>query len=234
MKQEEQRQLDQIMEDQDVLHQIFDSFRIVDTRDQRVCNFSGDAPVPTAVHCYACWSRKQPCLNCISKKAALSRATVTKLKFLDGEVYLVIACPLQEEQGGLVLELIKNVTTSLYVKAEQQRSFRQLHEMVEQFNEFAVRDQFTGLYNKSYVNTALPAAVTRAKANGTPLAVAMLDLDRFKQVNDTYGHQAGDDVLVHLSKILKEIKADLTEAHFWAARYGGDEILLVFENISSQ
>jgi len=62
------------------------------------------------------------------------------------------------------------------------------------------------------------------------LGVEMLDVDNFKQVNDTYGHSTGDDVLVLIGKVLKEISSD----QIYTARYGGDEFVIVYDNLDDE
>lgn len=91
-----------------------------------------------------------------------------------------------------------------------------------QLQEQAMRDSLTGLYNRRYLDETLPRELARAKREGYPLAIIMIDLDRFKQVNDTYGHAAGDEVIKTLSAILKQ---GLREGDL-ANRYGGEEFLV--------
>ena len=86
------------------------------------------------------------------------------------------------------------------------------------------RDSLTGCYNRGYLNELLPREVTRALRYRRPLAVAMCDIDHFKKVNDTYGHQAGDQVLKKMVQSITELIRNDTD---WLARYGGEEFLLV-------
>ena len=85
-------------------------------------------------------------------------------------------------------------------------------------------DSLTGCYNRGHLNELLPREINRALRYKHPLALAMCDIDHFKQVNDTYGHQCGDEVL----KILVQSITDLIRADTdWLARYGGEEFMLV-------
>jgi diguanylate cyclase (GGDEF)-like protein len=85
-------------------------------------------------------------------------------------------------------------------------------------------DSLTGCYNRGHLNELLPREITRALRYKHPMALAMCDIDHFKKVNDTYGHQCGDEVL----KILVQSITDLIRADTdWLARYGGEEFLLV-------
>ncbi|HUX13072.1 MAG TPA: diguanylate cyclase [Spirochaetia bacterium] len=88
---------------------------------------------------------------------------------------------------------------------------------------FAVVDELTGLYNRRYLGDALRRELNRSKRYQIPLSVLFLDLDNFKQVNDSYGHQAGDDVLRGFAAFLRHY----LRSEDIAARYGGEEFLVV-------
>ena len=95
-----------------------------------------------------------------------------------------------------------------------------LHETV---NRQAVTDELTGLSNRRRFQETMSAEVERAKRFSTELGLVMLDIDDFKAVNDTYGHQQGDLVLREVAKILKASSREIDEP----ARYGGEELALV-------
>jgi diguanylate cyclase (GGDEF)-like protein len=85
-------------------------------------------------------------------------------------------------------------------------------------------DSLTGCYNRGHMNELLPREINRALRYKHPMALAMCDIDHFKKVNDTYGHQCGDAVLkIFVQSITDLIRADTD----WLARYGGEEFLLV-------
>jgi diguanylate cyclase (GGDEF)-like protein len=85
------------------------------------------------------------------------------------------------------------------------------------------RDGLTGLYNRAFFDQAFSAKVTQAKRKGVPLSLILFDIDHFKNVNDTYGHQAGDKVLAGVANVLggRMRPTDIT------ARYGGEEFILL-------
>jgi diguanylate cyclase (GGDEF)-like protein len=87
----------------------------------------------------------------------------------------------------------------------------------------ASQDALTGLMNRRSLNSVLTREIARSKRNQAPLAVAMLDIDHFKQINDVYGHKTGDDVLIELAQLLRQ---NLRESDV-VARYGGEEFALV-------
>jgi diguanylate cyclase (GGDEF)-like protein len=85
-------------------------------------------------------------------------------------------------------------------------------------------DSLTGCYNRGHLNELLPREIKRAVRYKHSLALAMCDIDHFKKVNDTYGHQCGDEVLkIFVQSISELIRGDTD----WLARYGGEEFLLV-------
>ena len=87
----------------------------------------------------------------------------------------------------------------------------------------AMRDPLTGLYNRRFAAPQLVAIAARARAEGTPFAVMVMDLDRFKQVNDLYGHAAGDQVLI---EVARRLTANLRDSDV-LARIGGEEFLAI-------
>jgi two-component system cell cycle response regulator len=90
-------------------------------------------------------------------------------------------------------------------------------------NHQATRDGLTGLYNRRYFDETLSDHVAGASRYKRDLSLVMFDLDDFKQINDTLGHQAGDDALRQFADILKATarKADMV------CRYGGDEFAII-------
>ncbi len=96
----------------------------------------------------------------------------------------------------------------------------QLHETLRQE---AIRDPLTNLFNRRFMEESLARELQRAERSRHPLAVVMLDIDHFKRVNDTYGHDAGDTVLRELATLFK---AHIRGSDI-ACRYGGEEFILI-------
>jgi diguanylate cyclase (GGDEF)-like protein/PAS domain S-box-containing protein len=97
----------------------------------------------------------------------------------------------------------------------------------EQLRKQAMHDSLTGLFNRRYLDEMLERELARSKREGLPLTVMMLDIDFFKKLNDTYGHQAGDEVLRRLADLLRQN----SRAEDIPCRYGGEEFLLVLPNM---
>jgi two-component system cell cycle response regulator len=105
----------------------------------------------------------------------------------------------------------------------KKRYTERLRDNVQLSLELAVTDSLTGLHNRRYMETHLSALVEQAAARGKPLSLLVLDIDYFKSINDTFGHDAGDDVLREFAtRVRKSIRGiDL------ASRYGGEEFVVV-------
>lgn len=94
----------------------------------------------------------------------------------------------------------------------------------------AIKDPLTGAYNRSYFNDVMERTVERADRYKEFISFIMVDLDRFKGLNDQHGHQAGDDVLVETAALLRGTLRGVDMLF----RYGGDEFLIVLPNAQSE
>lgn len=94
----------------------------------------------------------------------------------------------------------------------------------------ATTDSLTGLGNRYGLNKFADLAFENAYSQGKSLAVEIMDVDNFKNFNDTYGHQAGDDCLTHIAGIIKELSDKNKGIHGF--RYGGDEFVIIYEDMT--
>jgi len=93
----------------------------------------------------------------------------------------------------------------------------------------SITDPLIGIYNRRYLDRRLEEEVGRAIRYNLPLSILLIDIDHFKQINDTYGHATGDELLSHLGKLLLSAIRDSD----LAARYGGDELLILAQNTTA-
>ncbi len=96
----------------------------------------------------------------------------------------------------------------------------------KRIEEIAIIDALTGIYNRRHFNTLFPKFVSSAKRNGDFICFAIMDVDHFKDYNDTYGHQKGDDVLAQVANV---IKTRIFRADDFCFRLGGEEFGLIFK-----
>ena len=110
---------------------------------------------------------------------------------------------------------------------EAEAKIRKLELELAQISELVHQDQLTGALNRHGLDEAFEREATRADRSHTPVCIALLDIDNFKRLNDTMGHQAGDQALVHLSQVIKEALRPSDAV----ARYGGEEFIIVLPGI---
>ena len=101
-------------------------------------------------------------------------------------------------------------------------------ENIQMIMNYANRDFLTGLYNRRYFYLAMDEYIDAIRGSGEKFAVGMLDIDHFKKVNDTYGHDIGDKVIVALADILRSS----VNPNDLVARFGGEEFCVVLKNIN--
>lgn len=109
------------------------------------------------------------------------------------------------------------------------RKLSQMRSRLDEANDKAQRDQLTGLPNRWAFEQQFTAATIRAKERMEPLSVAFIDIDHFKQVNDTHGHEAGDRVLQLVARTLDRFG----HGNCHLARHGGEEFVIVLENTNT-
>ncbi|MFH2043900.1 MAG: sensor domain-containing diguanylate cyclase [Pseudomonadota bacterium] len=145
----------------------------------------------------------------------------------DGEIahYIIIATPLRTfgpEFMGVVAFL-----TDITERVKAERSLIETKEALriseEKYKQLSIVDDLTGLFNKRHLNIQLEGEIQRALRYDRPLSLLMMDIDNFKQVNDTHGHSQGDQVLAGLARMLKSCirNSDI------AFRYGGEEMVVI-------
>jgi diguanylate cyclase len=106
---------------------------------------------------------------------------------------------------------------------EAEERVKQLEHELEEVSELVREDQLTGALNRRGMEETLDKEYKRLERTKSLLCVALLDIDNFKQLNDTLGHQGGDEALIHLTKVIKESLRPSDSV----ARYGGEEFLII-------
>jgi diguanylate cyclase (GGDEF)-like protein len=128
-------------------------------------------------------------------------------------VVLAVVLPWFAVMGGYVSRLRSRLSDS----------HRELQQAFERIGELAIRDELTGAYNRRYLMDALAREQSRAERLGTPFAICLIDIDRFKSINDGHGHAAGDKVLKEFARL---VPPELRAVDVYG-RFGGEEFLVI-------
>jgi diguanylate cyclase len=132
--------------------------------------------------------------------------------------------------GVAVLILMKRLRRSHEKQARLERQIAELSQSQEALKTQAFSDHLTGLANRALYADRCQSAIERSKRSKKSFAILMVDLNRFKEINDQYGHAAGDHVLTVVGKRL----VDTVRASDTVARYGGDEFVLLIDSIGDR
>jgi diguanylate cyclase (GGDEF)-like protein/PAS domain S-box-containing protein len=148
-----------------------------------------------------------------------------------------LIAPVQDANGNVThfIAMQQDITERKHTESELLVANTRLQFQLEetgrlhnQLREESIRDGLTRLFNRRYMEETLDRELSRADRDPRPISVVMMDVDLFKSINDTYGHQAGDTVLQTLGTLLLEN----TRISDIACRYGGDEMLVVMPGAS--
>jgi diguanylate cyclase (GGDEF)-like protein len=113
---------------------------------------------------------------------------------------------------------------------ELERRINEIQILQNKLKEESIRDPLTRLYNRRYMEDALKREFAHATRDGYPVSIIMADIDHFKRVNDTYGHSAGDEILIQLSQLF----VSNFRVEDIVCRFGGEEFLIVMPETSAE
>lgn len=171
-------------------------------------------------------------------RSALSAMTEVEQPHKNGGTVVseIVASFLLDAEGKphSVLGVSRDITERRRVEAQLREANDKLRGQLEEIEslhvalqEQAIRDSLTGCFNRRYLDETLERELSRSRREGYPLSLVILDLDHFKQINDTYGHQAGDQALVVLAETLR---AGIRHEDV-LCRYGGEEFIILMPHM---
>ncbi len=149
-------------------------------------------------------------INMVGNKLVYSESAISPLRDKSGDIFAV----------GVVY---RDITDRKHAEQELQKVNKELIRSNKRLNQLALRDMHTGLYNHRYLAEIIDAEFYRAKKYNTPLSIVMVDVDYFKSINETYGHQFGDLVLKQLAQQLRKT----IRQYDIIIRYGGEEFIII-------
>jgi diguanylate cyclase (GGDEF)-like protein/PAS domain S-box-containing protein len=231
---------EELYRSENFLSTIFDSFHdpfnIVD-RDYRIVKFNDaysrmknmQAKDLFGKKCYeALHGRSSVCEDCVVVKTFLSKDPCAKEKRVaqangTGLWIEIYTYPILDQQRNVthVVEYTRDIT-------DRKKSEEEKKQLIENLNYLSTTDSLTGLCNRRALTDTLHREIERAQRYDTDLSLILCDLDKFKLINDTYGHAAGDAALQAVSEALKSSlrKTDLL------GRHGGDEFMIILPETS--
>lgn len=215
------------------LNKIFDFVRIVNPISKEIIHQKGEeVDIIHSPDCYEFWDSGRPCNNCISAKAQKEKKTMTKIGENDHGVFMVMATPITFGDDFYIVEMLQDITETMFkTVSDVKDTMRNNDNIIAELSERVITDELTGAYNRRFINEELPSCIVYENEDGEKISIIMLDIDCFKEINDTYGHVAGDFVLKNLVNI---INSKIRKNYDWVARYGGDEFLIFLKNSNNK
>lgn len=141
--------------------------------------------------------------------------------------------PVSDTPPGYLL-VLRDISDQKAAELSLQKANRELMDQIHEINRLqklledqATHDTLTGLYNRRLMDEILSSQLAQSERSGTPLSIIVLDIDHFKEINDSFGHQIGDEFLKEYGK---SIRSTIRKGDF-ACRLGGDEFLIAFPNM---
>ena len=211
---------------------LYDSIRIVDPIKKELIKeegASGSLELPRkGHHCYDFWDQDSVCGNCVSFMAYKNKKSTFKIERYKDGAYCIVALPIEREGRLYIVELLKKVTADDFFSDLSFNLALPLNTTTTTLTELANTDELTKVYNRRYFETQLAKEIMYSSFYETNLAVMIIDIDHFKQINDLYGHLVGDEVLKQFVGVIQSV---LRQDIDWMSRYGGEEFVVVLKNV---
>lgn len=201
-----------------------ETVRLVDPVSQRVYDealrqYQGDTP------CCKLWGRCERCENCTSLSALQTRSRAYKLELYNQNTYWVASRFLRIDGTPYIMETVDDVTKSLMMDSNRRD---EIGSLIQNYNHLLITDAMTGAYNRRFLDENFMPSLECCHERGLTVNLAVMDIDRFKQVNDVYGHRAGDQLLRDVAGFWRlHFDSRKKDRERLVVRYGGDEFLVI-------
>lgn len=216
-----------------LMKDLYLAMRIVDPVSKEVPYTYGETNDIDSSKCYQIWRKNRACKNCISMRAVNEKIAAIKIIISNHMICFVTAMPIYIDGKEFALELVQNATGRMIIESDAvcKDADPILSSVSDYLERLLICDELTGLYNRRFIDEQFPAALNHAQNYKTPLSIVYADIDFFKNVNDTYGHVAGDQVLKDMANLLR---SNIRDNDSWVARYGGEEFLICLPGINNE
>lgn len=218
------RDIQKIIAEVRLFDKLCDIVRFVDPIRKTVIN-KGSGENSMALRCFDFWGNNKVCDNCISIRAYNDNQTYVKIEYADDHTYMVTAVPHQLADRRIVIEMLKDITDSMFLSTDGSQAARtsEIRSMIDKMNAMTMRDPLTGIYNRRYITEKMPVDLINAALLRQDLSIIMTDIDHFKTVNDNYGHLTGDCAL---KRFVEMLSGCIQRGSDWIARFGGEEFMI--------
>ncbi|MEG0664470.1 MAG: GGDEF domain-containing protein [Clostridia bacterium] len=205
--------------------QLFDYYRLVDPATNIIYKLENGTVIKTDLPlCYKIWEREKPCENCISYRSYSEDNRYVKIEYFNNIIYLITTRPVIFENKKYSLELISDVTNSMYFTDAYHQDNKEITSLIKEINNSAVKDSFTNIYNNKFIKNKLKYF---SENSNEGLCFMIMDIDNLKNINNNYGHLLGDNVIIEISKTLNELQIN---SDIYPGRMGGDEFAVIFKD----
>ena len=220
-------EIQKIFDKLEIFENLYEQIRFVDPLRKKVLIYKDKKINELNSSCYDIWQRNKICINCISMRAYNEKQTFVKIEYTPKKLYMITAMPIELSNRYIVIELLKDTTNSMLFGDDDNNSKLSMYSLIDSMNVLILKDALTDVYNRRYINERLPVDIIGSVISDKNLSIIITDIDFFKNINDKYGHLAGDLILKEFSSTLKEC---LKGENGWIARYGGEEFLICLHN----
>ncbi|WP_186431406.1 GGDEF domain-containing protein [Clostridium sp. BSD9I1] len=223
--------LSEIKDRLSIFKNLYDVIRVINPVNKKVIYNDESYNVDIPSTCYEFWNKNSTCENCVCIRALRENDTFIKIEYKEKRVFLTIASLVNINDCTYVVELIKDITMKAFVVQSEYKNVEKINDLISRLNHAMITDPLTGIYNRRFIDGQLYVDINENAINKLPMCIIILDIDYFKEVNDTYGHLAGDYVLKEFGKLILESIRKSTD---WVSRYGGEEFLIVLNNTNKE